>query len=467
MDKLAQEPLINLHPELQLTPEEAIRLKAYLRKHYPKMSFERKLQRFIQDLAVIKMGINVNPYHNVINNIPRVDVVRKEQEEEILNAMSEGSNIYVRGYWRTGKSTIVDNISRQFPYSNASIVIPSTSSKLEEAKESIAKAMAHKIFVEKFPEKDHGGYKEGDFEKVRIIETEILQSGCPVEFYNRHLAAQGKQGMISFDEVLGTIDSDEVTNYIAGLDRPFSNLRVVFVLHRTRRYEKKLMSHYTTGKTFEIGGVSRADLEKLFDRYSRDGLIEFTPEAKALLFEYSGTIPYFFNHLITMLFLELDHKLMSVRHERDYKPEKILSALQLTITADDVRQLGEKNAKEFQFSSANHYQDNHIMSTTQRYLDFGLSEIEQEIVSLLSTGPLTFTEVQNKYGQPGRGEYLEGLQSLVKYGFAVCDEAKKHYRINGLIMQGNTAKAAMGAIERSIGITPFRKHIMEMIDAAK
>ncbi|MBU0667703.1 hypothetical protein KJ951_01195 [Patescibacteria group bacterium] len=437
---------VDLHPHLSVTVEEADRLAAYLNKHYPQLPLQDQLAQFSEDMVNYNHE-RPNPYQKIQSNItigPQVvnSKIRKAQESEIMHTLEHGHNVYIRGYWRAGKSTMVQSIKENLP--ETTINIGNIFGKTEaEVKKELAYEIAQTI----------SGAENSDEDE---LEQEILRAQDPVDYYNEYLKRKRSMGVICIDEVIGIVDKPEVLAYIGSLDQRgrYSNLRMVFVLHRTEKYEEELMKHFTAGVPFNIGSVPERDTDTLREHYNPDQLIKFTPEAKKSLLHYSGTSPFAFNILIYWLCEQMGNDFNEYHYKDDKTPA--LGKLKLTITEDDV-----KAAVKACYNGTGNVG---LYGNNQRILNTGLNAHEQEVIYSLSLGPISFHE-KDEFSP----EKQQALYSLIKYGLVVADPENELYKINGEILRTIVENAAMREIYEGDdpGKNSFRKRVMAIIDAAR
>ena len=449
---------IELHPHLTATKEEAERLCNYLNQHYPNLALTEQLRHFSEDLTSDNWPKIVDPYKKISNKIvigpPVNSVIRKNQERDIIQSLRNRNNVYIRGYWRTGKSTMLESLQDHFPGSNMCTEFNCKTA--EEAKRLLADVIGFAIYQAEHPDlinpdrpstEDKKNWQEKDFEELDQLQQKILrESDDPVEYYNRYLAEKNIIGLLCIDEVRATMDKPEVFNYVASLDRPFSHLRLAFVLHRTRRGEKDLMSRFKSGKTFCIGSITEEDLDTLLDNYNKDHLVEFTLEAKKALIYYAGTAPYAFNHLVSVIFDQIYQTSNFKEHRYDDDKTIVLEKLKLTITEEDVEAAACRLIDEEVIMFDSTGMRNGIKTNSERIIDSALNDHEQEVVYLLSVRTIDLAEVQSSFSP----EKQQALQSLVDYGLVAFDDKKFLYQLNGEILRTIIEKAAEEDLESAL-----------------
>lgn len=332
-------------------------------------------------------------------------IVRGEQEENIFRDLEDGRSVLVRGYWRTGKTSMLFSL-KSHKYSDCEDLFIDAS----------ADYKSRKCDIEQF--KNRFGihhvarlltsceYQGDDHHERNAIETskkeEIMQSGkTPFEYLNDYMFARGSVALVEIDEAIGFADDEEKMSHLASLSR-YPALRVLIVLHRISKHEEMIERIFGGFKTHFITPISSEESATLITKPVENTQVKFTDDAIDELHRFTGGRPMEIQNVCNALM----------------DPMSEVAKYQAIYDASDIQAV-TKDWDHYEFFEV-------ARDTYRRILEYALSEEERKIIEKLAeVGSMQIDEVVD----------MEAMDNLGRSGLLQVSEDKLSVSVKGELLR--------------------------------
>lgn len=224
-----------------------------------------------------------------VERLPVADsIVRLDQEHKISDLLIEGRPVAVRGFWRMGKTSMLEAVEKYSSISEIKLFVepqirvnPQKEFSLEFAILETSNLIA-KIENEAGLNVDQNNQEE--------VAHKIEESGLPpLVFLAEYLQSKGKTAVIFVDEVIKLKNESEVS-FIAGLSK-YSSLKICAVLHQNNDDEATYDRYFADYEQIYVRKLNLDEVREILHRPLKDSAVMFTESAVQWIYEFTGGRP--------------------------------------------------------------------------------------------------------------------------------------------------------------------------------
>ena len=360
------------------------------------------------------MKEEINCEHAIINDCESEETIEKalkevagkyweneittEQQKAIEEKIKEGKPILIRGFYRTGKSIMVERLRKEFNGRGFLVDGISYTSLIGKEINDFQKHFGETDVIKFVAENE---YDSGAGEKKEMIRERMEKSNqAPFDFLNSYSYQKNEKLLLFIDEILDFKNYPEKLKHIANL-KNLSNLQPVIILQTLPdgNPPENLFAGY---ETYYMKPFSIEETRTLVNQPLKGEPVSFDESAIRTIFKFTGGWPIEINRMCYELFelFQENGNLKSVYNSSDV--EQLVGSLEKSIE-DGIGDL----------KTYSHIIDNYrtlcrLMNDSQR----------QMIDDLIGKGEVPVSEIDSNL-----------VQQLVDLSVVITDG--RVYRVNG------------------------------------